>query len=113
MKRFMLLRNYKVKYHANDCVKRHKARLVANGFTETLGVYYSQTFDPIVQSDRVKIILLIAAQNKWSVYQLDVKSAFLNGYIDEFFYVDQPIGYEILGKEHLLYKMKKELYGLK
>ena len=61
----------------------------------------------------VKIILFIGAQKKWPVYQMDVKSAFLNGYIDEEVYVDQPIGYEILGKEHLLYKLKKTLYGLK
>jgi hypothetical protein len=59
------------------------------------------------------MILALAAQNKWSVSQMDVKSAFLNSYLEEEVYVDQPPGYEILGQEDKVYKLKKTLYGLK
>ena len=64
--------------------------------------------------DRVRTVLAnIATQNKWSVYQMDVKSAFLNGYLDEEVYVEQPQGYEVPGQEHKVYRLKKALYGLK
>ena len=59
------------------------------------------------------MVLGIAAQNKWMVYQMDVKSAFLNGYLEEEVYVQQPPGYEINGHEHKVYRLKKALYGLK
>ena len=88
----------KVKYHVNGSLKRHKARLVANGFPQTPRVDYIETFSLVARFDIDKIILSIAAQKKWPVYQMDVKSAFLYVYIDQEIYVDQPSGYEILGK---------------
>ena len=57
--------------------------------------------------------LSIAAQNKWPIHQMDVKSEFLNGYIEEEVYVEQPQGYEVPGQEHKVYRLKKALYGLK
>jgi hypothetical protein len=57
--------------------------------------------------------LAIAAENRWPVYQMDVKLAFLNGILNEEVYVDQPPGYEISGREQMVYKLKKALYGLK
>lgn len=104
---------YKVKYHADGSVERHKERLVAKGFAQTLGVDYAETFALVARLDTVKIILSVAAQYKWPIFQMDVKSAFLNGYIDEEVYVEQPMAYEVQGKEHLVYKLKKALYGLK
>ena len=56
---------------------------------------------------------IFICQNKWMVYQMDVKSAFLNGYLEEEVYVQQPPGYEIKGHEHKVYRLKKALYGLK
>ena len=58
-------------------------------------------------------MLSIAAQQKWKVYQMDVKSTFLNGVLKEEVYVEKPPGYEIEGKDHKVYKLKKALYGLK
>ena len=63
--------------------------------------------------DTVRTVLAIAAQNKWHVRQMDVKSAFLNGYLEEEVYVEQPQGYEVPGQEHKVYRLKKALYGLK
>eukprot|EP01018_Ginkgo_biloba_P000406 Gb_07443 [translate_table: standard] len=104
---------YKVKYHADGSVERHKAKLVAKGFAQTLGVDYSENFSPVARLDTINIVLAIAAQHKWTVSQMDVKSAFLNGYIDEEAYVEQPTSYKIQGKEQSVYKLKKALYGLK
>eukprot|EP00253_Pinus_taeda_P034652 PITA_34652 len=63
--------------------------------------------------ENVRAVLSIAAQNKWKVYQMDVKSAFLNGVLKEEVYVEQPLGYEKKGEEHKVCKLKKALYGLK
>ena len=63
--------------------------------------------------DTIRTVLVIAAQNKWHVYQMDVKSTFLNGYLEEEVYVEQPQGYEVPRQEHKVYRLKKELYGLK
>ena len=58
-------------------------------------------------------VIAIVAQHKWKVYQMDVKSAFLNGVLKEEVYVEQSPGYEILGEEHKVYRLKRALYGLK
>ena len=63
--------------------------------------------------DTIRAVLAIATQNQWHVYQMDVKSAFLKGILEENFYVDQPPGYTVKGREDKVYKMKKALYGLK
>ena len=63
--------------------------------------------------DTVRTVLAITAQNKWPVHQMDVKSAFLNGYLEEEVYVEQPQGYEVPGQDHKVYRLKKALYGLK
>ena len=63
--------------------------------------------------DTIRLALALAAQKGWKVFQLDVKSAFLNGYLQEEIYVDQPEGFEVKGKEDKVYLLKKALYGLK
>eukprot|EP00253_Pinus_taeda_P022671 PITA_22671 len=63
--------------------------------------------------ETVRTVLSIAAQHKWKIYQMDVKSAFLNGVLKEEVYVEQPPGYEVDGEEHKVCKLKKALYGLK
>ena len=87
--------------------------MVARGFTQQPDIDFNETFAQVTCMDTIRTILAIAAQNKWPVYKMDVKSAFLNGYIDEEVYVEQPQGYEVPRQEHKVYKMKKELYGLK
>jgi Reverse transcriptase (RNA-dependent DNA polymerase) len=61
----------------------------------------------------IRLLISHAAQNEWSIYQIDVKSAFLNGMLEEEVYVKQPLGYMKLGKENKVLRLKKTLYGLK
>jgi hypothetical protein len=63
--------------------------------------------------DIVKVVLVVATQNKWLFYQMDIKSTFLNGILEEEVYVDQPPGFHIRGKEYRVYRLKKTLYSLK
>jgi hypothetical protein len=104
---------YKTKYNDDGKVEKHKARLVAKGFTQQPGIDYNETFSPVARLDTIRMVLSIIAQKNWKVYQMDVKSTFLNGILDEEVYIKQPPGYEILGEEHKVYKLKKALYGLK
>ena len=87
--------------------------MVARRFPKQPGIDFNEKFPLVAYMDTVRIVLAIAAQNKRHVYQMDVKSAFLNGYLEEEVYVEQPQGYEVPGQEHKVYRLKKELYGLK
>jgi hypothetical protein len=90
-----------------------RKRLVARGFTQQPGIDFNETFAPVACMDTVRTVLAIVVQNKWHVYQMDVKSTFLNGHLEEEVYVEQPQGYEIPGQENKVYRLKKALYGLK
>jgi hypothetical protein len=104
---------YKTKYNEHGDVDKYKARLVAKGYSQQHGIDYTEVFAPVARMDTVRMIIALAAQKNWIVYQLDVKSAFLHGELHEDVYVDQPKGYEKKGSEHLVYKLHKALYGLK
>ena len=66
--------------------------MVARGFTQQIAIDVNETFAPVACMDTVRIVLGIVSQNKWLVYKMDVKSAFLNGYLEEEVYVEQPQG---------------------
>jgi hypothetical protein len=76
-------------------------------------VDYSDTFAPVARLDTMRLLLAVAAQENWKVYQLDVKSAFLNGFLQEEIYVEQSEGYIKEGEEDKVCLLKKALYGLK
>jgi hypothetical protein len=104
---------YKTKLNAKGEVEKHKERLVAPGFSQQPSINYNKTFAPVARLDTVRMVLAIATHNKWCMYQMDVKSGFLNGFMEEEVYVKQPLGYEIDGQEGKFYRLKKALYGLK
>ncbi|KAL0314103.1 UNVERIFIED_CONTAM: Retrovirus-related Pol polyprotein from transposon RE2 [Sesamum angustifolium] len=93
--------------------KKHKARLVAKGYSQLPGIDYTETFAPVARLDTIRALIAIAANKKWKIYQMDVKSAFLNGYIDEEIYVEQPQRFIAKGSEKKVLRLKKALYGLK
>ena len=70
---------FMVKYNPDGKVERYKARLVAKGFTQTFGIDYFETFAPVANLNLVRILLSLAANSDWPLYQLDIKNAFLNG----------------------------------
>ena len=99
---------YKTKQDVDGNVQKHKERMVAIGFTQKPAIDFNETFAPVAHMDTVRTILAISALNKWHV-----KSAFLNGYLEDEVYVEHPQGYEVPGQEHKVYRLKKELYSLK
>ena len=81
---------YKTKQYADGNVQKHKARMVARGFTQQPDIDFNETFGPVACMDTVRTVLAIVAQKKWHVYQMDVKYTFLNGYLEQAVYVEQP-----------------------
>lgn len=104
---------YKTKFNEQGKVEKCKARLVAKGYSQTTGVDYNEVYAPVARWDTIRILLAMAAQRGWCVYQLDVKSVFLYGVLEEEIYVDQPEGFVKRGEENKVYRLKKALYGLK
>lgn len=104
---------FRTKLIADSSINKHKVRLVVKGYSQIFGVDYSDTFAPVARLDTIKLILAVAAQKGWKVYQLNVKSAFLNGFLQEKIYVEQPEGFVKKGDEDKVYLLKKALYGLK
>lgn len=104
---------YKHKYSGDGALTRYKARLVAKGFTQVQGIDYDETFSPVARLDSIRLLLALAALEDWDIHQIDVKTAFLNGELDEEIYMDQPEGYRIPGQETKVYRLLKALYGLK
>ncbi|KAE8667942.1 hypothetical protein F3Y22_tig00112352pilonHSYRG00005 [Hibiscus syriacus] len=104
---------YKTKQNAKGEIERHKARLVAKGYSQKDGIDYDEVFAPVARLETIRLIISLAAQNKWKIQQMDVKSAFLNRVLEEEVYIQQPSGYEVKGHEDKVLVLKKALYGLK
>ncbi|KAJ9538612.1 hypothetical protein OSB04_031345 [Centaurea solstitialis] len=94
-------------------IEKHKARLVAKGYSQQFGIDYTEFFAPFACLDTIRAILATAAQENWEVFQMDVKSAFLQGKLEETVFVQQPVGFKVKGEEEKVYKLHKALYGLK
>ena len=104
---------YKVKENPDGSVGKYKARLVAKGFHQQAGFEFNETFSPVVKPTTIGIVLTIALSRGWSVRQLDINNAFLNGILQEEVFMSQPQGF--VDEKHLEYvcRLHKALYGLK
>ena len=87
--------------------------MVAKGYAQREGIDYNEVFSPIVKHSSIHILLALVAQYELDLGQLDVKTAFLHGDLDEEIYMSQPTGFMTAGKEDMVCKLKKSLYGLK
>ena len=92
---------------------RNKTRLVAQSFNQEEGIDYGETFAPVARLEAIRILLAFASHMNFKLFQMDVKSAFLNGFIVEEVYVEQPPGFENEKYIDHVYKLSKVLYGLK
>ncbi|GJX83650.1 retrovirus-related pol polyprotein from transposon TNT 1-94 [Tanacetum coccineum] len=104
---------FRNKLDENGVVSRNKARLVAQGYNQQEGIDYDETYAPVARLESIRILLAYACALDFKLFQMDVKSAFLNGFINEEVYVAQPPGFIDFEKPDHVYKLKKALYGLK
>jgi hypothetical protein len=94
-------------------VTRNKARLVAKGYSQVEGLNFGETYAPVARLESIRILLAYATYHGFKLYQMDVKSAFLNGPIKKEVYVEQPPNFEDSEYPNHVYKLSKALYGLK
>ena len=85
--------------------------MVARVFTQKPGIDFYETFSPVDRLETIRTVIVVAAQKKWKIFQLDVKSTFLNGKLDEEIYVKQPQGFFVQGGEEKVYRLKKLFTG--
>ncbi|GJX67786.1 copia protein [Tanacetum coccineum] len=104
---------YKVKLDEYGDVLKNKARLVAKGYRQEEGLNFEESFAPVTRLEAIRIFLANAASKNMTVYQIDVKTSFLNGELKEEVYVSQPEGFVDPDRPHHVYRLKKALYGLK
>ena len=104
---------FRNKTDADGIVIRNKARLVAKGYSQQEGIDYDETFAPVARLEAIRMFLAYAAHKKFKVFQMDVKSAFLNGELDEEVFVEQPPGFVDPRFPNHVYRLDKALYGLK
>nr|GEZ07190.1 retrovirus-related Pol polyprotein from transposon TNT 1-94 [Tanacetum cinerariifolium] len=104
---------YKVKIEELGGILNNKAYLVARGYRQVEGIDFEESFAPVTRLEAIRIFLAYAAHKNMVVYQMDVKSAFLNGNMREEVYVSQPDGFVDQDNLNHVYKLKKALYGLK
>jgi hypothetical protein len=104
---------FKKKMNEKGQFARNKARLVYKGYAQIEGLDFDETFVPVERLEAIRIFISYVCHKRFKVYQMDVKSAFLNGYLKEEVYMEQPEGFKLIDNPDLVCKLKKALYGLK
>eukprot|EP00253_Pinus_taeda_P033833 PITA_33833 len=104
---------FKNKLNENGEVVRNKARLVCKGYAQQEGIDFEETFSPVARLEAIRMFLALSIFQKFKVFQMDVKFAFLNGDLNEEVYIEQPDGFILGNDPKLVCRLKKALYGLK
>ncbi|KAL0434409.1 UNVERIFIED_CONTAM: hypothetical protein Slati_2775200 [Sesamum latifolium] len=103
---------YKYKLGADGEVTTFKARLVTKGYTQRPGVDFEKTYSPVAMAKSIRILLAIAAWYDYEIWQMNVKTAFLNYFVEEEIFIDQPEGFTSVGEEQKVCRLLRSIYGL-
>ena len=103
---------FTLKYHPDGTMARHKALLVARGFTQAHGIDYTETFSPVVRMNSICVLLSLVVNLNWSLHQLDVSNAFLYGDLTEQVFMEQAPGYVAQGETSQVCLLRHAIYGL-
>jgi hypothetical protein len=104
---------FRNKLNEDGQVTRNKARLVCKGYAQIEGIDFEDTFSPFARMEAIWLLLTYACSKNVKVYQIDIKSVFLNGELEEEVYIEQPKGFQLSENADYVCKLKKALYGLK
>jgi hypothetical protein len=104
---------YKIKHVSYGIIEKFKVRFVVTRFSQKEVVDYEETFSLLARHASVRAIICIASIMRWKIHQMDVKTTFLNGIIEEEVYIEKPLGFEVHGKESCVCRIKKSLQKLK
>ena len=104
---------FKRKLKADGSIDKYKARLVIKGYRQKEGLDYFDTYSPVTRITSIRMLVAIAALYNLEIHQMDVKTAFLDGDLNEEIYIEQPEGFIVPGQERKVCKLVKSLYGLK
>ena len=104
---------FKNKLNENGDVIRNMARLVCKGYAQQEGIDFEETFAPVARLEAIRMFLTLSSFQKFKVYEMDVKSAFLNGDLEEEVYIEQPDGFMLGNDPKLVCRLIKAIYGLK
>ena len=104
---------YKIKHAADKSIKKYKARFVARGLSQKEGIDYEENFSLVAQYTSIRATMALASMMKWYLHQMDVKTVFMNGVIEEEVYIEQQQGFEVEYRHTHLCKLKQALYGRK
>ena len=102
---------FKGKMKDDGTIDKYKARLVVKGFRQKEGLYYFDTYSPVTRITSIRMLIALAAIYGLEIHQMDVKTAFLNEELEEKFYLEQPEGFVVPGKEKKVCKLIKSPYG--
>ncbi|KAK4279046.1 hypothetical protein QN277_016809 [Acacia crassicarpa] len=104
---------FKKKMKVDGTIDKYKARLVVKGYRQREGLDYFDTYSPVTRITSIRMLIALAALNGLELHQMDVKTAFLNGELEEEIYLEQPEGFVVSGQERKVCRLIKSLYGLK
>ena len=104
---------FKKKMKADGFIDKYKAKLVIKGYEQKEGLDYFDTYSSVTRISSIRMLIAIAAIHNLEIHQMDVKTAFLNGDLDEEIYMEQPEGFVVPGQEKKVCRLVKSLYGLK
>ena len=104
---------FKLKHVADGSIEKYKTRFVSRGFSRKEGIDYFETFAPVARYTSIRTIISLVFIFGWKMYQMDVKTAFLNGNIDQEVFIEQLEGFVLHSRDSHVCRLRKALYGLK